>query len=295
MKLGDRAIDRGGPCYIIAELSCNHGGVYEYAVRLIHRAKAAGADAVKFQHYTPETMVGAADTAPMTTGPWAGRTKRDLYAASMMPWEWTGDLIAECRKVGLPWLSTPYDPTALAFLESYAPMAYKVASFELTDVALLRLIAATGRPAILSTGMATLPEIATAVATLRANPLALLHCVSAYPTPPEAANLPRMEMLARYFGLPVGFSDHTTGFGAACAAVTLGAAVLEKHIMLHDEMYLEPTADAAFSLNPRQFAHYVAAVREAEAAGRPAGHDVEAASHQFRRASGGWRGSYAPS
>lgn len=291
MNLGCRTVGIGGP-YIIAEMSCNHAGDFTKALRLIRAAKAAGADAIKFQHYTPETM-GNQDR-PITEGPWAGQTQGALYAEAAMPWAWTPDLIAECARVGIAWLSTPYDRTALAYLEQFQPMAYKVASFELTDLDFIAAVAATGRPMLLSTGMATWEEVSRAMSVARETEVLVLHCISAYPCPPEAANLARIIGLQGWFG-DVGFSDHTVGFGTGCAAAAYGAVLIEKHLKLYDAEYDHPTADAAFSLNPTDFTAYVAALRDAAKAVivKTKDGDVEAPSRQFRRASGGPRGSYA--
>lgn len=296
MNLGTHPLGRGR-AYIIAEMSCNHAGQLGYARRLVRAAKLAGADAIKLQHYTSGTM-GNVDR-PITSGPWAGRTQGALYDTAHMPWAWTAELVALAAQVGLDWLSTPYDRTALDYLTvhpwSPAPVAVKVASFELTDLPFLEAVGHTGLPIIASTGMATLEEIVAAREALASfGRLAFLHCVSAYPCPVEAVNLPRMQMLARYFpSVPLGFSDHTEGLGAAVAAAAHGAVIIEKHLKLDDDFYLEATADDAFSLDPGQFRAMVRAIREAEAALTPASTaDVEADSQQFRRAPGGPRGSY---
>lgn len=293
MKLGMTELGHGR-AYVIAEMSCNHAGRLEYALDLVRAAKASGADAIKFQHYTPETMGNA--ERPITEGPWAGQTQGALYAEAAMPWAWTPTLVAECDRLDLDWLSTPYDVTALKYLTETPwmrpPVALKVASFELTDTAFLDAVAAVGMPVILSTGMATLTDIVVARDRLRTVPLAFLHCVSAYPCPASAANLPQMAALAAYLSRhPIGFSDHTSGIGAAVAAATQGAVIIEKHLKLAEA---PQTADAAFSLDESQFAAMVTAIREAEAAIRPADtSDVERPSQQFRRAPGGPRGSYA--
>lgn len=297
MELGGFLLSPQRP-YVLAELSCNHAGRLDLALDLIRAAHAAGADGVKFQHYTAAGM-GHPDR-PITEGPWAGQTQGALYAAAAMPWEWTDALVAECNALGLSWCSSVYDAAGVAFLEPYAPMAYKVASFELTDHELLAAVAATKRPILLSTGMATLGEITAALEAIedvsRETRVCVLHCVSAYPTPVEAANLRRIVALQDLtWGGPIGFSDHTLGHAAACGAVALGACLLEKHLKLDDDRYGTPTADAAFSQTPAAFRDYVAAVKGVGAALRASESDVEAASRQFRRATGGARGDYAPS
>lgn len=296
MELDGVALSPQRP-YVLAELSCNHAGRLDLALDLIRAAHAAGADGVKFQHYTAASM-GHPDR-PITEGPWAGQTQGALYAAAAMPWEWTPTLVAECRRLGLSWCSSVYDAAGVAFLEPYAPMAYKVASFELTDDTLLAAVAATKRPMLLSTGMATPAEVLAALEVIedvsRETRVCVLHCVSAYPTPVEAANLRRIVTLHDLtYGGPIGFSDHTPGHAAACGAVALGACLLEKHLKLDDDRYDTPTADTAFSQTPAAFRDYVAAVKGVGAALREPEADVEVASRQFRRAPGGPRGAYAP-
>lgn len=294
MNLGTHRLGRD-PCYIIAELSCNHAGELSKAKRLIRAAHHAGADAVKFQHYTAATM-GNTDR-PITDGPWAGQTQGALYDAAQMPWEWTPALVELAASLGLDWLSTPYDRTALDYLTQtdwpVAPVAMKVASFELTDLPFLDAVAATGAPVIASTGMATLAEVTAALAQLPRTQTALLHCVSAYPCPPGMANLPRIETLAQYYHVPVGFSDHTASIGVPVAAVAAGAVLIEKHLKLDWIDYIDDTPDEAFSLDPGQFKAMVTGIREAEAALAPSSTALaEAPSQQFRRAPGGARGSY---
>lgn len=265
---------------IIAELSCSHRGSLEAAMALVADAKAAGADAIKLQTFTPDTMSMDSDHPAyrITEGPWAGRTLYDLYAEAQTPWPWHAPLFAEARRLGLDAFSTPYDATAVAFLETLDVPCYKVASFELPDVGLLRAIAATGKPVYLSTGMAGDDEIVRAVGALDRVPVTLLHCVSAYPTPPWAANLPRLRwMQERFHPLPIGISDHGTTSIASVAAVALGAVAVERH--LRDRGGL----DAEFSDDGFAFAGMVASIRAVEQCLIAPTEDVEAPSRAYRR------------
>jgi len=269
IQIGDRQIASGRPVYLVAELSANHGGSKQGALDLIRAAKTAGADAVKLQTYTAETMTLRSDRPEFRIGGgtlWDGRSLYDLYQEAHTPWEWHADLFAEARRLGMDCFSTPFDGSAINFLETFEPAAYKVASFELVDLELLKRIAAKGRPVIVSTGMATLSEIADAVTALRdagCRQLALLKCTSSYPAPPEEANLRTIPHLAETFGCPVGLSDHTLGTAVPIAATALGACIVEKHLTLSRTA---PGPDQAFSLEPAEFATMVQAVRTAEAA-----------------------------
>jgi N-acetylneuraminate synthase len=258
---------------VIAEMSANHAQSFDAAVRLVHAAAEAGADAIKLQTYTPDTITIASDAPPFRHGTgslWEGTTLHDLYQGAYMPWGWQPKLMAVARDVGLDCFSSPFDPTAVEFLLGLDVPAFKVASFELVDLPLIRLIAATGRPMILSTGMATADEVDEAVRAARdagARELALLKCTSAYPSPPETVNLRAIPMMAERWQVPIGLSDHTTGAAAAIAAVALGASIVEKHLTTgHDDA----TADAAFSLDLDEFTRMVAGIRVAERAlGQP--------------------------
>ncbi len=269
LHLGQRQVGPGHPSYLVAELSANHAGKREVALQLVWAAHEAGADAVKLQTYTADTLTIRCDRPEFRIAGgtlWDGRTLYDLYQEAATPWEWHADLFAEARRLGMGCFSTPFDASAVDFLETLNPAAHKIASFELVDHALLRKVAATRRPVILSTGMATLEEITEAVTTLReagCRELALLKCTSSYPAPAEEANLRTIGHLASTFQCPVGLSDHTLGIACPVAAVALGACLIEKHFVLSRET---PGPDSAFSLEPAEFAEMVRAVRAAEAA-----------------------------
>src|SRR5580704_11564525 len=269
LHLGNRQVGPGRPVYVVAELSANHSGSLEVALDLVRAAHAAGADAVKLQTYTADTLTIRSDRPEFRIAGgtlWDGRTLYDLYQEAATPWEWHADLFAEAQRLGMDCFSTPFDATAVDFLEQFNPPAHKIASFELVDLALLRRVAAARRPVILSTGMATLEEITEAVATLReagCRELALLKCTSSYPAPADEANLRTIGHLASTFQCPVGLSDHTLGIACPVAAVALGACLIEKHFVLSRET---PGPDSAFSLEPAEFAEMVRAVRAAEAA-----------------------------
>jgi pseudaminic acid synthase len=287
--IAGREIGPGHAVYVIAELSANHGGSYETAARIVQAAKEAGADAIKLQTYTPDTITIDNDSAPFRHGGaslWAGKTLHALYGEAYMPWEWQPRLKALADDLGLHCFSSPFDPTAVEFLVDMDVPAFKVASFELVDLPLVRLMARTGRPLVMSTGMATEAEIDEAVAAAKeagASAIALLKCTSAYPSPPDAINLGAIPVMAARWGLPVGLSDHTTGESVPVAAVALGAVLVEKHITLsHDQA----TPDAPFSLDPAEFKRMVDAIRVAEQAiaGRDLGPTpAEEESRKFRR------------
>lgn len=254
--------------FIIAEMSANHLQDYSRAVRILKAAKDAGADAVKLQTYTPDTItLDCGNEHFIIRGTiWEGRRLHELYGEAHTPWEWQPRLKREAEALGLTLFSTPFDATAVDFLEDMGVELHKVASFELVDIPLLRKIGSTGKPVIMSTGMASLEEIAEAVETLRcsgAGEIALLKCTSAYPAPVEEANLRTIPHLAETFGVVAGLSDHTPGIAVPVAAVALGARIIEKHLTLSRA---EGGPDAAFSLEPEEFAQMVHAVREAEKA-----------------------------
>ncbi len=268
-----KKIGRGNNPYVIAELSGNHNGSLDRSFRLLDAAKAAGADAVKLQTYRPDTIT-IDHTAPefiVDDGIWSGRRLYDLYGEAQTPWEWHGDIFAYARKIGITVFSSPFDSTAVDLLESLNTPAYKIASPELVDLPLIRTVAATGKPLIMSTGMATLPEIDEAVTAARdagARELVLLHCTSAYPTPPDEANLATIPDMIYRFGVVVGISDHTLGTAVAVAAAGLGASVIEKHLTLDRS---EGGIDSAFSLEPVELAQLVDEARIAASAfGAPA-------------------------
>lgn len=260
-----RRIGLAEPPYIVAELSGNHNGDLDRALRLVDAARDAGADAVKLQTYRADTITLDADGPAFRIcgGPWDGQRLYDLYSVASTPWDWHAALFARARGLGLPIFSTPFDPTAIDFLETLGAPAYKIASFEIVDLPLIRHAAMTGKPLILSTGMASAAETAEAIEAAReagAGGIAVLHCVSGYPTPVEEANLLTIPRLAARHGLVTGFSDHTMGTAAAVAAVALGARIIEKHLTLDRS---EAGPDAAFSLEPAEFAALTRACREA--------------------------------
>jgi pseudaminic acid synthase len=283
-----RPIGPGEPPYVIAEISANHGGKYERAAELVRLAHEAGADAVKLQTYTADTMTidCARPEFAIREGPWAGRTLHDLYREAATPWDWQPRLKELADEVGITLFSTPFDESAVDFLEAMDVPAYKVASFENTDLALLRRVAATGRPVIVSTGMASLAEISESVECLRdagCRELALLRCCSAYPAPPEAMHLRTIPHLAETFDVVVGLSDHTLSHDAAVASVALGAAIVEKHFI---GARSDGGPDAAFSIEPGELRALVRSLHAAYAAcggvhyGRSA---AEETSRIFRR------------
>jgi pseudaminic acid synthase len=287
-KIGKHEVGGAAPTFLVAELSANHGQKKDVALRTIEAAAKVGAHAIKLQTYTPDTMTLKSDRPDFvvkTKNVWAGRTLHDLYAEAMTPWEWHAELKAAAEALGLVCFSTPFDPTSTNFLETLGVQVHKVASFELTDLVLVEHIARTGKPMILSTGMATLGEIEAALRVCRDagnENLALLRCVSSYPARPEGMDLRGFEVL-RNLDVVVGLSDHTRDHSVAIASVALGAKIIEKHFIL-DRSVGGP--DAFFSLEPDEFASMARAVRDTEVAmGKPRfgpGPD-EIASTAFRR------------
>jgi pseudaminic acid synthase len=265
--IGQRLIETGQPAWIVAELSANHGGSLDTAVELVHAAAEAGADAVKIQTFTPDTITLPSSSDAFTVGEgmlWSGRSLYDLYAEAQTPWEWHEPLAAAAKSVGITLFSSPFDKTAVDFLDELGVPAFKIASFELVDHELIAYAASKGRPLIMSTGMATKAEITEAVEVARdagADGLALLHCVSAYPARLEEMNLRTIADMEEMWSVPVGLSDHTHGEMAAVAAVTLGASIVEKHFKRDGD---DHSPDAAFSLTPRQFRDLVDAIRTTE-------------------------------
>jgi pseudaminic acid synthase len=269
IRIGQREIGPGRPVYVVAEMSANHGQDLHQARQLLCFARDAGADAVKLQTYDPDRLTLDCDDPRFRVRggtPWDGRTLHELYRQACTPREWHADLFAAARGLGLLVFSTPFDESAVEFLEGLDAPAYKIASFELVDLPLIRCAARTGKPLILSTGMATLEEISAAVSAARqagASQIALLKCTSAYPSPPAQMHLRTLQDLARNFDVPVGLSDHTLSPTAAVTAVALGACLIEKHLTWSRAA---PGPDSAFSLEPQEFRTLVRAVREAEAA-----------------------------
>jgi len=286
--IAGRAIGPGQPPYIIAELSGNHNGDLNRALALVDAAAAAGADAVKLQTYTADTITIDCDRPEFVIkgGLWDGRRLYELYQQASTPWDWHPALFARARGHGLHCFSSPFDPTAVDFLASLDAPAYKIASFELVDTPLIAHAAAQGRPLIMSTGVASLGEIEAALRAARngrADGVALLHCISSYPARPEEMRLTTIPALAGLFGVPIGLSDHTPGATVAVAAVALGACIIEKHLTL---ARADGGPDAEFSLEPTEFRELVTACRMAQAAlGQPQ-HDrrgVGGANALFRR------------
>lgn len=255
-------------CYIVAEVSANHNQKLEKAKDIIRAAADAGADAIKLQTYTADTITLNCDNEyfQISGTLWNGRTLHNLYDEAHTPWEWHKPLQELAEYLNLDFFSTPFDTTAVDFLESLDVQLYKVASFEIVDIALLQKIASTGKPVIMSTGMASLAEIDEAMTTLReggAGPVTLLKCTSVYPAPPEEANLRTIPALAKIFNCKVGLSDHTMCSDIAVAAVVLGATVIEKHFTLSRN---DGGPDGAFSMEPDEFKQMVQSIRTVEKA-----------------------------
>lgn len=262
-SINDRNIGKGHPTYIIAELSCNHNQDIEVAKQIIHEAKKAGADAVKLQTYTPDTMTIKCDNEyfKIKGTIWEGETLYDLYSRAYTPWEWHKELKDLANELGMDLFSSPFDPTAVDFLEKLDMPCYKIASFEITDHILLKKVAKTGKPIIISSGMASLSELSESINVLRENgakEICMLKCTSAYPAKPEDANLLTIPHMAETFGVVSGLSDHTLGLEVPITAVALGACVIEKHFTLSRE---SGSPDDAFSLTPEEFKQMVNSVR----------------------------------
>lgn len=256
ITIAGRAIGPSHPPYLIAELSANHNGDLEQALKIIDAAVEAGADAVKIQTYRPDTITlkSNAPDFQITEGLWAGHTLYDLYEWAHTPWEWHETLFAHAAKRGIMLFSSPFDPTAVDLLEELGTPAFKIASFEAVDLPLIRYVAEKGKPIIISTGMADIQEITEAVEAAQAGGctnLALLHCVSGYPAPASDYNLATLTDMATRFGVPIGLSDHTLDNTTAIASVALGACIIEKHMTL-DRTGGGP--DDSFSLEPAEFA-----------------------------------------
>ena len=288
IEIAGRKIGPGQPPYVICELSGNHNGALDRAMALLDAAAATGADAIKLQTYTPDTITLDMDGPDFTIegGLWHGQRLYDLYGEAQTPYAWHAPLFERAKALGVTLFSTPFDATAIDLLEGLNVPAYKIASFELVDLPLIAAVARCGKPIIMSTGMANLAEIGAAVETARAHgtgEIALLHCTSAYPAPMDEANIRTIPDLAQRFGVVAGLSDHTPGTAASVAAVALGACVIEKHFTL---ARADGGPDAAFSLEPHEFSALVA---DCKAAGQALGqvqYDLagsEAGNIQFRR------------
>jgi pseudaminic acid synthase len=266
MKIGNFDLDKSGT-FIIAELSANHGGKISIAKDTIKAAKEIGANAVKLQTYTANTITLDCDKEDFIIKGgtlWDDKKLYDLYQEAYLPWEWHEELFNYAREIGIDIFSSPFDKTAVDFLEQFNPSAYKIASFEITDYELIRYTASKMKPMIISTGIATIGEIQDAVDICRSvgnNNIILLKCTSSYPAPLEGANLNMIPNIAQTFNVISGFSDHTLGSTAPIAAVTLGAKVIEKHFILDKSI---GGADADFSMDKKEFADMIKAIRDTE-------------------------------
>lgn len=262
-KIGDEH-----PCYIIAEMSANHAGDINRAIEIIHAAKKAGADCIKIQTYTPDTITIDCDNKyfKINDGTWGGETLYSLYGKAYTPWEWQPLLKKEADKAGIDFLSTPFDRTSVDFLEDIGVDFYKIASFEIVDIPLIKYVASKGKPMIISTGMASLEEIEEAVNVAReegCKDICLLKCSSVYPAIPKDMNLANIADMRNKFGLVTGLSDHSLGSIAAITAVALGAKIIEKHFCISRDI---ENPDSSFSMDKNEFTAMVSDIREAEKA-----------------------------
>ncbi len=268
MEINGRRIGAGAPAYIIAEMSGNHAGDLARALEMVHVAKEAGADCVKIQTYTPDTMTIDCHNQyfNIEEGTWKGENLYALYQKAYTPWDWQDKLRDEAAKVGIDFLSTAFDNTSVDFLETLGVEFYKIASFELTDIPLLEYVASKNKPIIMSTGMGSLEEITEAVEAIFATgnrQLALMKCSSAYPAKREEMNLSTIPDMKKRFGVPVGLSDHSMGAFSAATAVAMGANIIEKHFCISRAI---KNPDSAFSMEPQEFREMVEQVREVEKA-----------------------------
>ena len=268
MQIGNYTISSTSPVFIIAELSANHNGSLDTAIETIRAAKRAGANAIKFQTYTADTItIDSKKEDFLIKGMiWEGRNLHDLYTEAYTPWEWHEQLFDVAKEEGLECFSSPFDPTAVELLEKLNVPAYKIASFEITDIPLIELVASKGKPIIISTGIAELEDIELAIDACERmgnENVALLKCTSSYPAPIEEANMIMVKDFAERFNMIVGLSDHTIGSTAPVVATCFGARIIEKHFIL-DRSIGGP--DASFSMNEAEFTEMVKAVREAEKA-----------------------------
>lgn len=289
IEINGRRITSGYPTYIIAEMSANHNQEFNRAVRIIEAAKKSGADAIKLQTFTPDTHTIDSDSRYFRLKggtPWDDQTLYDLYRHAYMPWEWQPKLMKIANDIGLDLFSAAVDPSSVDFLEQMDVPVHKITSFEILDIPLIEKMVQTGKPLLISTGMATFSEIDEAVdaaINAGAKQLALLKCTSAYPAPPEEMNLRAIPHLSDTFHVPIGLSDHTIGTTIPIVAVSLGACIVEKHFTLSRA---DNSPDSSFSLEPSEFKAMVDAIRTAEKAFGCVNYQVterEKASREFRR------------
>ena len=289
VTINNHIIGEGKPVYIIAEISANHNQSFEEAVRIIEFAKAADADAVKLQTYTPDTITIQCDNSYFRIGKgtiWEGCNLYNLYSQAFTPWELQPKLKIIAENLGLDFFSTPFDISAVDFLEEIGVPAYKIASFELVDIPLIRKVAMTGKPIIISTGMASLEEIEEALNTAYdsgSKEIVILKCTSAYPAPADEINLRTIPDMANRFKVPVGISDHSLGISVPIAAVALGACIVEKHLTITRSI---PGPDSSFSLEPDEFRDMVNSIRTTEKALGRVNYEItmqEKMSRTFRR------------
>lgn len=269
MKIGSYEISHSTPCFIIAELSANHNGSLQTALETVRAAKRAGANCIKLQTYTADTLTincNKEDFVIRSGSIWDGKNYYELYQEAYTPWEWHQALFEEAENQGLICFSSPFDPTSVDFLETLNVPAYKIASFEITDIPLIEYVASKGKPVIISTGIAEMEDIELALDACRRmgnNDIALLKCTSSYPAPIEEANMAMVKDFGERFGVIAGLSDHTMGSTVPVVATCFGAKIIEKHFIL-DRSIGGP--DASFSMNEQEFTDMVKAVREAEKA-----------------------------
>jgi len=283
VAIGGRRVGLGQPSLIVAEMSANHDQSLERALRLVDLAAEAGADAIKLQTYTPDTITINTEHPSARIDPvWGARNLYELYRKAYMPWEFHAPLFARAAERGILAFSSPFDRSAVELLEKLDAPAYKIASFELLHLPLLRDVARTGKPVILSTGMATMAEVGEALETLDAagsGPVILLHCCSSYPATPESVNLGAMDTLRHAYGRPVGFSDHTVGTAIPLAAVARGACLIEKHFT---DDPARPGPDHRFSASAAVLREMVAGIRAVEAAAGDGRKVMQASEKQNR-------------
>ena len=288
INIKDRIISPNNKPYIIAEMSANHRGSLKLAAETIRAAKEVGADAIKIQTYTPDTMTIKSDKSDfyISEGLWKGRTLYELYKEAYTPFQWHEELFEVAHQAGITIFSSPFDETAVDLLEKLDAPAYKIASFELVDIPLIQYVAKQGKPMFLSTGMANLTEIETAIQAANnagCTDIILFHCISGYPTPIDKANLRSIEVLKQRFDIQIGLSDHTLGLTAGVVATTLGASVIEKHFTMSRS---NGGVDSQFSLEPDEMEMFIKSCREAfQSLGnyRFERSDIEEKNKAFRR------------